>query len=581
MRMSRLFGETLRRPPAEAGSAGQALLARAAYLRQHAPGVFSYLPLGLRTADKIKRIIRQEIDAIGGQEVRMPLVQSASLWDRSGRLREVGDDLVQFRDRAGRKLVLGTSHEDIAVELARSEIHSHRQRPALFYHFQTVFRDEPRTSGILRAREFEMLASYSFDRDEAGLEIQFEKHRTAFRRVLRRLELDPVLAARAGVGLAEASDEELFFPTDVGDDSVATCDACGHTASRKVAAFKKPEPEREPQRPLEKVATPDADTIAALAAFLQVPTERTAKVVFFSAASRGARAADGAPRELLVMALVRGDMEVSEAKLRLAANACALRPAEAAAIRRIGAEPGFASPIGVAHEDLLVVVDDLAAATPNLVCGANEPGYHYRNVNYGRDYGADVVADIAAVPAGASCLRCGAPLRLAAGIELASLHRFGSAAQALGLAYQDADGSLRQPVLGAFGMGLGRTLGLIAEVHHDDAGLRLPASVAPFQVHLVAIGAADADILERAEALYYSLSAAGLEVLYDDRDASPGVKLNDADLIGIPLRLALGKRSLEQGGVELKRRSGPERWTVSAADLPSALTAELEQVESA
>ena len=561
MRMSQLFGETLRAPPAEAETVGHGLLVRAGYIRQHAPGIFSYLPLGRRAMRKIVAIVRDEMEAIGGQEVAMPIIQRAAPWQRTGRWEQAGEELVRFNDRTGRTLVIGTTHEELAAELARGTIRSYRQLPALLYQIRTSFRDErqPR-AGLLRAREFELLASYSFDRDPVGLDAQYRSHREAYSRIFQRLELNGVMAVAADPGTGEQQEHELVILSKAGDDTVALCDSCGYAANLQTARFNKPAPAVEQQRPLEKVATPGAQTIQSLAEFLNVPKERTAKVVLFAARLPGEPARVRAVREVVVMALVRGDMEVSERKLSRAINASWMRPADIATARAVGAVPGYASPVGLRSDDLVVVADDLVAASPNLICGANEEGFHLLNVNFGRDCHADVVADIVAAFARAPCPQCRAPLQLAAAVEIASLHRWDLAfSEALEITFQDQDGSVRPVAMGAFGIGLGRLLACIAEQHHDEHGLRLPVSVAPYEVCLVAIAGGGEAVSRQADAVYAALRDAGTEVLYDDRDVSSGVKFNDADLIGIPLRATLGARSLRAGGVELKRRDRDER----------------------
>jgi prolyl-tRNA synthetase len=510
------------------------------------------------------------MESIGAHEIAMPLVQPSKLLRQAGRM--YAEELVRFSDRTGRDLLLATSHEEVAAELARSDITSYRQLPALLYQIRPTFRDELRPhAGLLRAREFDLMDCYSFDRDRAGLEGQYENVRSAFERIFQRVGLTDFIVARSQHD--DEQEDEFFFLSDAGDDTAVTCDVCGCVSNLRTARFRKSNAAAEPSEPLEKVATPGTDTIASLAECLGISTERTAKVVFFSAGVPAVAREAEAEREVVVMALVRGDMEVSESKLAAAVRARWLRPAEAGAIRAVGAEPGFASPVGLESDDLLVVVDELVAGSANLVSGANEEGYHLRNVNYQRDYAADVVTDIAAAFPGAPCPECGAPLRLAACVEIGSLNRFGSGhTEALGLTFQDQEGGRRPPAVGSYGLGVGRLLACIAEVHHDERGLRPPPGVAPYQVHLVALPGGDSSIAGEAEALYATLREAGIEVLYDDREASGGVKFNDADLMGMPLRLTLGQRSLKEGGVELKRRDGNERRVVGVAEAVEAVT---------
>jgi prolyl-tRNA synthetase len=548
MRMSRIFGETLRRPPADADLPGLQLLMRAAYIRSVAPGIFAYLPLGLRTLHKIEAIVRSEMEAIGGQEVILPLFQPAKLLERGGRQKHGGEEQISCEDRGARRLSIATSHEETAAWLAKSEITSYRQLPRLLYQIGTVFRDESRPrGGLLRAREFTLMDSYSFDRNEAARESQYSRHLDAFARIFRRVGLEDVVTAASGGGATAADlEHEFLFLGGLGDDLVALCDSCGHAASGDAADFAKPAPPEEVARPLEKVATPGTDTIESLARYLEIPAERTAKVVFFF----------DRDNERVVLALVRGDMEVSEAKLARAVGARRLDPAEAEIIRKTGAEPGYASPIGLDSQDLVIVVaDPLVARSANLVSGANQQGYHYRNVNFERDYSADIVADIAAVFDGAPCPACQEPLRLKTGVELGSLHTFNPEyTSELEATFQDADGTLRPLAMGSYGIGIDRLLGCIAEQHHDDRGLCWPIAVAPYPVHLVAITRGEEKNVKRVDSLYYDLQQAGIEVLYDDRDASVGVKFNDADLIGAPLRLTFGPKTLERGGIEIKRR---------------------------
>jgi len=570
--MSKRFGETLRKAPADAQTHGHGLLVRAGYTRQVAPGTFSYLPLGVRALRRIRAVIRAEIEGIGGQEVAMPLVQSAKLLRRSGRWAQAGDELVRFNDRGDRKLALGTSHEEVAAELARGEIHSYRQLPTLLYQIGTIFRDEERPyGGTLRAREFTLMDSYSFDPNTAGRDRQYEEHYAAFERIFRYVGLKEVIAVLSSPSAAaEELEHEFMFVHDVSDDEVALCDSCGYSANKRAASFTKPDPPEEGPLPLDKVATPGTDTIESLADFLGVATDRTAKVVFFSKAE---------DRESVVMALVRGDMEVSEAKLAVAVGTSRLSPAEPEAIRATGAAPGYASPVGLDSKKLIVVVDPLVAASPNLVSGANEDGYHFRNVNFKRDYQADTVMDIASAHEGAPCPACQSPLRIASAIEVGSLHRFEPAyGEALGATYRDERDEERPIVMGSYGIGVDRLLACIAESRHDDHGLRLPITVAPYQVYLVAITGGDSAIAAKADALYEWMMTLGLDVIYDDRDASPGVKLNDADLLGIPVRVTIGERSLKAGGVELKRRDRDERNIVALDEALHAVSATIAEL---
>jgi len=565
MRLSRGFGETLRRSPAGVDDPALQVLLRAGYIRETGPGLISYLPTGRRSL------------GIGGLEISLPFVQPQEIWRRSGTLGRAGEELARLADRSGRPLVLSTSNEEAAAELVRSEVGSYRQLPVTLFQIRRVFRDEERPrAGPLRAREFTLLDSYSFARDAAELAEIHQAHLDAFRWILARVGLQDTLLVGAGPASPDsASDQEFFYPLASGDDRVLGCDACGYAEKAQRARFARPEPSDEAAAPLEKVVTPGSETIAALADYLSVPVERTAKVVFFSAA-RDSKEDTAESRRILLMAVVRGDMEVSEAKLRDATATYDLQAADADQIRSVGAEPGYASPVGLDSEGMIVCVDDLVARSPNLIAGANEEGRHLRNINFERDCRADVIADIALAPIGAPCVACGSPLRSETGVEVASLHRFPIGwGERLRLAYQDEHGTQSVPRMASFGMGLDRLLACAAAVHRDDQGLRLPAAIAPFQVTLVSIPGGDAGIEAQADALYTTLQEAGFTVLYDDREVSPGVKFNDADLVGIPVRLTLGARSLERGGVEWKQRDAEGQSIVPIDELVATLRRQL------
>lgn len=583
MRLSHAFFQTLRDAPAEAELASHKLLLRAGFIRPLGAGIYSYLPLARRSMDRIERIIREEMNAIGGQELTMPVVHPGDLWQQTGRWDAAYPELVHWKDRAGRDMTLAMTHEEVVADLARCEINSYRQLPQMVYHLQTKFRDEPRSrGGLIRVREFTMKDSYSLDADEAGLDQQFEAHREAYRRIFQRCGLETIQVS-ADVGMMGGSASVEFMAlAPAGEDTLLLCPACGYAANREVATFRKPAPSEEALLPVEKVATPHCKTIAELAAFLGVPESRTAKAVFYMAEPTVKKPRAGAPASpselppaIFIFAVTRGDMEVNETKLRQAAKVAGLRPATEEEIRAVGAEPGYGSPVGL--QGALVVVDDLVTASPNLVAGANEEGYHLRNVTCGRDYRAGIVADIAAAQGGEPCPACGSPLTAERGIEVGNIFKLGTRySEALGALYDDPQGVRRPIVMGSYGIGVGRLLATVAELRHDDAGLIWPASIAPFDVHLVLLPKKAPQAVETADRLYAELSAAGFAVLYDDREEpSPGVRFNDADLIGLPLRITVSARSLEQGGVELKRRDQAERRMIALAELPALLHAEL------
>jgi len=550
MRLSTLFFSSLRDDPAEAEMVSHKLLVRAGYIRQLGSGIYTVLPLGFRVQKKIEQIIREEIDAIGGQEMEMPVVHPAELWKESGRYAKIGPELVRFKDRGGRDMVLAMTHEEVVANLLRDLVKSYRQLPAIVYHFQTKFRDERRArGGLIRVREFVMKDSYSLDTDEAGLDRSYQAHYGAYERIFERLGLSTV-AVGADVGIMGGSlAHEFMVLNEHGEDTLVLCDACGYAANQQIATVRKPEMPMEEPMPTEEVETPDTDTIASLAALLGVGTDRTAKATFFVAG-------DGR----LITAIVRGDYEVNETKLVNAVKAVGgLRPATVEEIRAAGMEPGYASPIG-AH-DTTVLVDDLVMASPNLVAGANRAGYHLRNVNAGRDYTPDVVADITNAREGDPCPRCGEPVRLTKGIEVGNIFKLGTDfTEKLNATFLAEDGSRHFVIMGSYGIGLGRSMACIVENHHDERGIVWPPAVAPFDAQLVALGAGkDPSVGERADALYEQLTAAGVDVLYDDRDESPGVKLTDAELLGMPWIVTVSPRSLAAGGAEVTERATGER----------------------
>jgi prolyl-tRNA synthetase len=557
--MSRLFSQTLRDKPSEAEVPSHELLVRAGFIRQLAAGIFSYLPLARRSLTKIENVMRSEMDAIGGQEVTMPVVHPAQIWKDTKRWYQIGSEMARFKDKSGRDMVLAMTHEEVVADIVRREVRSYRQLPQLIYHIQTKWRDDPRPrAGLIRVREFTMKDSYSLDADEQGLDRQYRAHYQAYFNIFHRCGL-PVRAVRSDVGMMGGSmAHEFMYLTPVGEDTLLICEDCGYAANRHVARIQKAAGAKEAPKPVEKVATPGITTIDALAEFLDVPKARTAKAVFMTATI--AEAEDDV--EKLVFGVVRGDMEVNEVKLANAVKAKELRPATDEEISASGAVAGYGSPMGL--ENVIIVVDDVIPDSPNLVAGANEEGFHLLNVNYQRDYQADIVCDLALAQEGDLCPQCGQPMGTMRGVEVGNIFKLGTRySEALGAEFLDQDGHSHPVIMGSYGIGSGRLLACVAEEHHDEQGLNWPISVAPYEVHLVALkGAAEA-----AEEVYAQLMANGMEVLFDDREESPGVKFADADLIGLPLRLTVSKRSLEKGGIEMKLRDGEEAVVIPAEEI--------------
>jgi prolyl-tRNA synthetase len=552
MRLSELFFATLRDDPAEAEMPSHKLLLRAGYLRQLGSGIYSLLPLGKKVSDRVEQIIREEIDAIGGQEMEMPVVHPAEVWKESGRYQKIGPELVRFKDRGERDMVLAMTHEEVVAILLRDIVQSYRQLPMIVYHFQTKFRDEPRArGGLIRVREFVMKDSYSCDLDNAGLDVSYEKHWRAYEKIFRRLGLDAI-PVRSDVGIMGGlGAHEFMVLNPFGEDTLVLCDNGDFADNQQIAEVGKPGPEPEDLLPMEDVETPDATTIESLANFLSIPKSKTAKAAFFVTG-------DGR----FVVAIVRGDYDVNETKLVNALKARGgLRPATVEEIKARGMEAGYGSPIGA--RDAVVVVDELVARSPNLVAGANRLGWHIKNVNVPRDYQPDLIVDIANAREGDPCPVCGAPVKLRSGIEVGNIFKLGTDfTDAFGSMYLGEDGERHPIVMGSYGIGLGRNVACIVEAHHDEKGIAWPDEVAPYPAHLVSIGAGrDENVRETAERLHALAAEAARDILYDDRDESPGVKLTDAELIGMPWILTVSPRSLAAGGVEVTRRATGERRT--------------------
>jgi prolyl-tRNA synthetase len=569
MRLSQLFFTSLRDDPSEAEMPSHRLLLRAGYLRQLGAGMYSLLPLGFRVTKRVEQIIREEMDRIGCQEIEMPVVHPADLWRESGRYQKIGPELVRFKDRSDRDMVLAMTHEEVVTDLLRDIVRSYRQLPVMLYHFQTKFRDEPRSrGGLIRVREFVMKDAYSCDRDEAGLDRSYQLQYGAYTRIFERLGLDAIVVG-ADVGIMGGSGaHEFMVLNEYGEDTLVLCDGCGYAENQQIAIVGKPSPAAEDALPMEEIATPGTTTIATLARFLEVGEDRTAKAAFFMTG-------DGR----FIVAIVRGDYDVNETKLVNAVKAVGgLRPATVEEIKARGMEPGYGSPIGA--RDSVVVVDELVERSPNLVAGANREGFHLRNVNIGRDYRPDIVAEITNAREGDPCPTCGLPVRLRKGIEVGNIFKLGTDFTIpFGATYLGEDGVTHPIVMGSYGIGLGRNVACIVEAHHDEKGIVWPASVAPYQAHLVAIGAdREPRVVEVAERLHEAAFAAAaerrapeLEILYDDRSESPGVKFTDAELLGMPRILTVSPRSLAAGGIEVTDRATGERSTVPIEEVEASL----------
>lgn len=568
MRMSSMFSKTLREAPNGADCKGYEYLLRAGYIRQMGAGIFSLLPLGFRATKKIETIIRQEMDRIGAQEILMPLVNPADIWKETGRYYSIDKEMGRFQDRVGRDMVLAMTHEEAVTDIARGEIDSYKRLPLLVYQIQTKWRDDPRPrAGLIRVREFTMKDSYSFDKDWEGLDKVYKAHYKAYFRIYSRCGL-PVVAVGADTGMMGGKvSHEYMYLSPIGEDTIITCPECGYTANRQVARFQK-EYYAEEMKEIEKVSTPDTKSIESLAKLLGIDQRKTAKAVFM--VGTFIDDTNGDEKDKLIVAIIRGDMDVEESKLSNAVKANALRPAHEEEILACGMVPGFASPIG-AKGDFITIVDDSVAKSNNLVAGANEEGFHLLNTNYGRDY-SGLVADIASAKDGYKCPDCGKPITVSKGVEVGNIFQLGTRySAAMNCTYQDENGKQQPVVMGSYGIGVGRLLACLAEHYNDESGLCLPISVSPYQVHLVSL----LKETEVGEQIYKELEDAGIEVLYDDRKETAGVKFADADLIGIPIRITLGNRSFKEGKVEVKYRSTGETTSYLISDLVKEIKEEI------
>jgi len=581
--MSALFSQTLREAPADAEMPSHRLLVRAGFIRQLAAGIYTAMPLAKRSITKLEDIMRDEINAIGGQEMTMPVVHPAEVWQETERWYQIGSEMGRFKDKNQRDMVLAMTHEEVVADLTRKEIHSYRQLPVLIYHIQTKWRDDPRPrAGLVRVREFTMKDSYSLDSDWEGLDKQYEAHYQAYFNIFHRSGI-PVIAVESDVGMMGGKmAHEYMYETPHGEDTLLICDSCGYAANRQVATFKKSAMPAEDMLPLEKVATPDCKTIAELAEFLKIPESKTAKAIFMVAdIPEGEESV-----QKFVFGIVRGDLDLNETKLVNAVKASEIRPATEEEIVAIGAVPGYASPIGLPEKNdyipVVTVVDELIPESHNLVAGANDAGHHMLNTNFERDYTADIVTDLTSAREGDGCPQCGEPFREIRGVEVGNIFKLGTRySDSMGCTFQDKDGKDKPVIMGSYGIGSGRLLASVAEEHNDEYGLIWPITVAPYHVHLVMLsGKKDGgQVADAATKLYQDLQADGIEVLFDDREDSPGVKFNDADLIGIPIRLTVGARGLKDGQVEIKRRDQSDKRLIpldSAIDEVKADKAALE-----
>lgn len=575
MRLSQSFGKTLRQAPADAELISHQLLIRANFVRPLGAGIYTFMPLGYRVLRNLERIMEEEMDAIGGQQMLMPNLHPRGIWDATGRWAEMAGIMMRIEasgTSGNREYGMSPTHEEVVVDLTRREIESYRDLPQVIYHISKKFRDEARPrGGMLRLREFIMKDAYSMHLSEEGLDEFYPSMVQAYLNIFQRCGVD-IIQVNADVGaMGGKSSHEFLVVSDSGEDLFIECDSCGYAANVEAAMFV-----REGEAPaavddLVKVETPDCKTIEDVANFIGVKTSQTLKAVLYWATPAGAEEKDGR----FVFVVIRGDLEVNEVKLGNALGGVELRPATEAEIQAAGTVPGYASPIGLTvaealdgEEGLVVVADTSMDNGGNYVFGANDEGYHYTGSNYPRDFAVTLKADIAEAASGYTCGNCSqGTLNATRAIEAGHCFKLGTRYSApTNTTALDANGRPQLVYMGSYGIGLDRLMAIIVEEHYDEHGIIWPKNVAPYDIHLMTLGKGDQPV-EVAEKLYQDLQTAGYKVLYDDRKLSPGVKFKDADLMGMPLRVAVGQRGLDKGGVEVKWRHESDRELVPVEGL--------------
>jgi prolyl-tRNA synthetase len=542
MRITQLFGKTQREIPSDADTISHQLLLRSGMISQVAAGVYAYMPLAWRVLRKIENFIRREMDSAGGQELHMPVLQPLELWQESGRDRAFGLSLFNLTDRRDRSLVLGPTHEEVVTQLAGFNIKSYRDLPMLLYQIQTKFRDEPRPrGGLLRVREFHMKDLYSFDVDESGLDDSYDKMLIAYHNIYAHCGL-PAISVEADSGAIGGKDShEFMLLAETGEDEIVRCDKCAYAANAEKAEGKKGKLPEEKPLPLEEVATPGMSTIEQLTGFLKISPDHTMKAVLYAA------------DEEVMLVIIRGDLEVNETKLKNALHAADLSLATEGEVSGAGIVAGYVSPVSL--KGIRVIADDSITPGLNFVGGANKPDAHLKNINYPRDFKADIIRDIARARAGDGCPNCEGRLSAMRGIEVGHVFKLGTfLSQTLGANFIDAEGVSRPIVMGCYGIGIGRLMAAAIEQNHDDKGIIWPMPIAPYHIYLCPLYREGTEVEALAEKLYAELEDLGLEVLFDDRQESPGVKFNDADLLGIPVRVTVSPRTLKRAIAEVKWR---------------------------
>lgn len=551
MRVSKLYAPTLREVPAEAEVVSHQLMLRAGFMRKAAGGIYTYLPLAWRVLKKIERIVREEMDAKGSQELLMPIVQPAEIWQESGRWDVYGAEMFRLQDRHNRCFCLGPTHEEMVTTLIRGDVRSYRQLPLSVYQIQNKYRDERRSRfGLMRGREFIMKDAYSFDRDEAGLDKSYQDMYDAYTNIFTRCGLNfrPVEADSGAIG--GSGSHEFMVIADSGEAEIVFCTSCDYAANVEKAELFPLEAQEEAMLTKEEVVTPDCKTIADVCAYLKLPVDHSVKAVAYNS-EKG-----------LILCFVRGDHEVNEIKVINTCGVIDLEMATEEQLAAAGTVGGYMGPVGIDNKKVIVVVDATVMKMHNVCCGANKEGYHFINVNPGRDFTPTYVADIRLIQEGDPCPHCGGEVSKARGIEVGQVFKlFTKYSSALKATYLDENGKEQPMVMGCYGVGVSRTMAAAIEQNYDDNGIIWPIEIAPYHVLVVPVNTKDEASAAKAEEIYMQLKKVGLETVIDDRNERPGVKFKDADLIGYPLRVVVGPKTLTEGKLEVKiRKTGEIRY---------------------
>ena len=551
MRVSKLYAPTLREVPAEAEVVSHQLMLRAGFMRKAAGGIYTYLPLAWRVLKKIERIVREEMDAKGSQELLMPIVQPAEIWQESGRWDVYGAEMFRLQDRHNRCFCLGPTHEEMVTTLIRGDVRSYRQLPLSVYQIQNKYRDERRPRfGLMRGREFIMKDAYSFDRDEAGLDKSYQDMYYAYTNIFTRCGLNfrPVEADSGAIG--GSGSHEFMVIADSGEAEIVFCTSCDYAANVEKAELFPLEAQEEAMLTKEEVVTPDCKTIADVCAYLKLPVDHSVKAVAYNS-EKG-----------LILCFVRGDHEVNEIKVINTCGVIDLEMATEEQLAAAGTVGGYMGPVGIDNKKVIVVVDATVMKMHNVCCGANKEGYHFINVNPGRDFTPTYVADIRLIQEGDPCPHCGGEVSKARGIEVGQVFKlFTKYSSALKATYLDENGKEQPMVMGCYGVGVSRTMAAAIEQNYDDNGIIWPIEIAPYHVLVVPVNTKDEASAAKAEEIYMQLKKVGLETVIDDRNERPGVKFKDADLIGYPLRVVVGPKTLTEGNLEVKiRKTGEIRY---------------------